>query len=117
MAIFADIDTREQEIRLAGVGDMQAWLICDGERQNIKFTPGILGYEHRSMEVMKIPFPLQAMFLTASDGIRSKWQLDDFPGLWRLHPQLIAMFLSYVMGRSSDDKSIMVARATSGNSA
>lgn len=110
MACGIDFDTRR--LSICGVGDMAAFLICNGERRVLNFSPGVLGHEHRSFEMVELPFPQQALFVTASDGLRRNWSLSTFPGLWRLHPQLIALLLGNVITRNNDDKSILVIRAT-----
>ena len=112
VAMVSEIDFSTSLLHTCGVGDMGAFLICNGERRVLNFSPGVLGHDHRSFEMTKHPFPQQALFITASDGLRRNWNLNTFPGLWRLHPQLIALLLGNVATRSNDDKSIFVIRTT-----
>ena len=112
VAMVADVDTGTGRARVAGVGDMKAYLVLNGRRHNIGFAPGVLGHAHRSFEEQVHEFPSQALMLTASDGIRSTWTLRSFPGLWRLHPQLIALMLGNTVRRSNDDQSLFVVRPT-----
>lgn len=111
VAMACEIDFDAKWLRICGVGDMGAFLICNGERRVLNFSPGVLGHEHRSFEMVELPFPQQALLITASDGLRRNWSLSTFPGLWRLHPQLIALLLGNVITRNNDDKSILVIRA------
>ncbi len=108
VGMLADVDAGTA--RICGVGDMAAYLILNGERKNVLFAPGVLGHEHRSFEQTELQFPAQAMLVTGSDGLRRNWNLSSFPGLWRLHPQMVALLLGQVMGRGNDDKSIFVLR-------
>jgi anti-sigma regulatory factor (Ser/Thr protein kinase) len=112
VAMACEIDFQTRLLRVCGVGDMGAFLVCNGERRMLNFAPGVLGHEHRSFEVMEFPFPQQALFITGSDGLRRNWTLNTYPGLWRLHPQLIALLLGNVATRNNDDKSIFVIRTT-----
>ena len=112
VAMACEIDFTALMLRICGVGDMSAFLICNGERKVLNFSPGVLGHEHRSFEMVELPFPKQALFITASDGLRRNWNLNTFPGLWRLHPQFIALLLGNVASRNNDDKSIFVIRST-----
>jgi anti-sigma regulatory factor (Ser/Thr protein kinase) len=115
VAILAEADVGAQRAVLVGAGDMEAYLILNGQRHSISFPPGILGHAHRHLEEQVYEFPPQAVIITASDGIRHTWTLNSFPGLWRLHPQLIALILGNTLGRSSDDQSVFVVRATPKN--
>lgn len=112
VAIAAEVDIEALKVRLCGVGDMAAYLFCNGERRTVSFAPGVLGHEHRSGEQVELPFPPQALLLTASDGLRRNWGLEHFPSLWRAHPQLIAFLLGNTITRNNDDKSIFVVRTT-----
>jgi len=112
VAIAAELDFDSQSGTVCGVGDMTAYTVCDGQRHAIDFAPGVLGYEHRRFEGAPVDFPQRALFMTASDGIRRSWTLQTYPGLWRLHPQLIALFLGNATGRGNDDKSLFVIRTT-----
>lgn len=110
VAVAAEVDVAAQKVRLCGVGDMAAYLICNGDRRTVNFSPGVLGHEHRNCEHVELAFPPQALLLTASDGLRRNWGLEHFPSLWRVHPQLIAFLLGNTITRNNDDKSIFVAR-------
>ena len=112
VAILCEADFIERSVKVCGVGDMSAYRISNGERRSLNFSPGILGYEHRSVSVETLPLPPQALFITTSDGLRKTWTLGSFPGLWRLHPQIISLVLAQVVGRGNDDRSIVTLRST-----
>ena len=105
------LDLAGARLRLCGVGDLHGWVIANGERRALAFSAGVLGHAHRHIECHHLRTPPQALLMTASDGIRNGWGLSSFPGLWRLHPQLIAFFLGEVAGRPGDDRSLLVLRA------
>ncbi len=110
VAVAGELDAARGRLRLCGVGDMAGWLVLNGERRAIPFAAGILGHAHRRIECHELRFPRQALLVTASDGIRGSWGLASYPGLWRLHPQLVALFLGEVAGRPGDDRSLLVLR-------
>lgn len=112
VGILAEIDTSAGNAAISGVGDMMACMICNGERKKFSLASGILGHQHRSIEVIDFAFPQQALLITASDGIRSSWNLNTLPQLWRLHPQMIALVMGHVLGRNNDDRSLVVIRKT-----
>ncbi len=110
VGLLCEIEHASNTLSFVGVGDMSAYLICNGERRSITFSPGILGHDHRSLRAESLSFPPQALFFTCSDGLRRNWTLRSFPGLWRLHPQLIAFLLAQVTSRGNDDRSLFVIR-------
>ncbi|WP_019584055.1 ATP-binding protein [Thioalkalivibrio sp. ALE16] len=112
VALAGEVDAAQVQARVCGVGDMNAYLICNGEKRNVTFSPGVLGHAHRSFDETEMAFPAHALLMTCSDGIRRTWTLGSFPSLWRLHPQLIALLLGQVLGRGNDDKSLLVIRST-----
>ena len=109
VAMICEIDAAGT-FTICGVGDMVAYLIANGEKRAISFSPGVLGHAHRTPETVTLPFPPQALLVTASDGLRRNMTLRTFPELWRLHPQLIALVLGQVMGRHNDDRSVFAIR-------
>lgn len=110
VAMAVGLDAASGSGAICGVGDMAAFLISNGQKRVISFSPGILGHSHRSLESTVVPFPRQALMITASDGLRRNWGLQTFPGLWRLHPQIIALVLGTAAGRSNDDQSVFAIR-------
>ncbi len=110
VGVIGEYTPMAEQVEVAGIGDMMACLVCNGERRVLEIAPGILGHEHRSMKNNILHFPQHALMMTASDGLRRNWSLRSFPGLWRLHPQLIAFFLGQLKGRANDDKSVLLIR-------
>jgi anti-sigma regulatory factor (Ser/Thr protein kinase) len=111
VGILGEIDASDENLLITGVGDMNAYVISDGERRAMSIASGILGQQHRSIVVNDIPFSQRAVVITASDGVKS-WKIDTLPQLWRLHPQMIAFVMGNVLGRSNDDTSLVVVRRT-----
>lgn len=110
VAILADLDLRARRLTLHGVGDMQAYVVQDERLQRYAFSPGILGKEYKLPAAQQFELAAKAAVVTVSDGIRRSWNEDSFPGLFHLHPQLIAYVLGNIMGRISDDQSMCVVR-------
>ncbi len=108
VAITGEIDLAKCNLRLSGVGDMNAHIYDQEQFQHIAFAPGILGREHRTTTVSQSDFGKKSVILTTSDGIRRNWDAANFVGLFNQHPQLIAYTLGNIMGRMSDDQSVCV---------
>ncbi|GAB6044082.1 SpoIIE family protein phosphatase [Endothiovibrio diazotrophicus] len=114
VGIFGELDTASRQARVCGVGDMTAALLSSEGRRNIQFSPGVLGHSHRSCETTEHELGRETLLLTASDGLRRNWEPVGFPGLFQLHPQMVAYLLGNVAGRSNDDKSIFLVRLGTG---
>lgn len=111
VGILGELDAIDGSLRITGVGDMSAYVISDGERRAMSLASGVLGRQHRSIEINDIQFSQHAVAITTSDGVKS-WKVDTLPRLWRLHPQMIAFVMGNVLGRSNDDTSLVVIRRT-----
>lgn len=110
VGIMGELDISKENVAITGVGDMSVYIISNGERRQVSLASGVLGHDHRSIEVTNTAFPKQALLITASDGIRSGWSIKTLPYLWRLHPQMIALVMGQILGRNNDDKSLVVIR-------
>ena len=107
---MGDLDISTENLAVTGVGDMSVYIVSNGEKRQLPLTSGVLGHNHRSIEVSNINFPKQALLISASDGIRASWNIKTLPYLWRLHPQMIALVMGQILGRNNDDKSLVVIR-------
>jgi hypothetical protein len=54
------------------------------------------------------PFPAGASLVLHSDGLKSSWTLDPYPGLARRAPALVAGILYRDFRRGNDDESVVV---------
>jgi anti-sigma regulatory factor (Ser/Thr protein kinase) len=109
VGLSAKVSFADKTLAMAGVGDMHAHLVVDGELQNFAFAPGILGREHKQPVTTTASFNKRILAITASDGIRRNSDFSKFAPLFHHHPQLIAYLLGNIMGRISDDQSLCVA--------
>lgn len=115
VAILGRMSLSSRSVELCGVGDMLAWRVGGERRQGLRFSPGVLGREHRRIEPQRFVLDEAELFLSCSDGIRGRWRPADYPGLWRQPPQLIAYFLGTLEGRGNDDRSLLVIGRSDGN--
>ncbi len=107
---IAEIDAAQQLVRFAGVGNI-AGAIVDGETSRRLVThDGTAGFAMRSVREYTYPFPAGASLVLHSDGLRSSWRLDAYPGLALRAPALVAGVLYRDFRRGSDDASVVVCR-------
>lgn len=109
VGVAAEVNVDPPGLHLCGVGDMTA-AVLDREKRSLPFSPGVLGHAHRRFNTVEMELERGDLVITASDGVRKSWDAQSFPGLWQHHPQMIALVLGNVVGRSSDDKSVFAVR-------
>lgn len=94
----------------SGVGDMRMVLIKENKMSDLTISSGVLGHVTRNYGSHSLSLESGDLLMSASDGIRRNWALNDFPNLWDRHPQLICFFLGDRKGRKSDDQSLIALR-------
>lgn len=109
-AAMAVAELRGGTLRFAGVGNIAA-SVLEGERsRSMVSLNGIVGYQMSRAQEFSYPWPADALLVLASDGLRTQWRLDEYPGLARRHPLVIAATLWRDYSRGRDDVSVVVAR-------
>jgi anti-sigma regulatory factor (Ser/Thr protein kinase) len=107
------IDLATRTAACAGAGNVGAWII--GERQRQLVTQhGTLGQASPTLREEVYPFPPGALLVVASDGIKSRWSLADYPGLEVRSPLAIATVLWRDFTRGRDDVTVAVLRERTG---
>ncbi|HEY7514969.1 MAG TPA: serine/threonine protein kinase, partial [Vicinamibacteria bacterium] len=79
--------------------------------QHLVSMNGTLGHSVARVREFSHPWPVGGLVVLHSDGLLSRWSLDDYPGLFRRDPSLIAGVLYRDWSRGRDDVTVMVARA------
>lgn len=108
-AAVARIDMLEETITFAGVGNIAAHLFGDERRQLVSHN-GIVGSNLRKVQEFAAPWTETALLVLHSDGIGSRWRLEDYPGLAACHPAIIAGVLYRDCSRGRDDVTVLVLR-------
>lgn len=105
-----EVDLAGEGVRYAGIGNTSGLILSRGRRQNMVSYPGTAGYESPKIAELSYPFPGGSMLILHTDGLGSRWNLEDYPGLASRHPSLIAGVLYRDHTRGNDDVTIVVAR-------
>ena len=93
----------------AGIGNISAVVVAADTRSLVSHN-GTLGHQVRKIQPFDFLFPARALLIMHSDGVSSRWRLDDYPGLARHHPAVIAAALYRDHGRPHDDATVAVLR-------
>lgn len=98
------------ELRFAGVGNIAASVIADTTTRHMVSHPGIVGHQMSRVQEFNYPWSDRSLLVLASDGIKTQWRLDAYPGIIRRHPTLIAATIWRDFSRGRDDATVVVAQ-------
>lgn len=106
---IADVRQGEGEVRFTGVGNVSGTLIVGATSRSMVSQNGTVGAEMRRVQEFKYPFTDDTLLVMYSDGLASRWQLSQYPGLRFKHPSLVAGVLYRDHRRARDDVTVLVA--------
>lgn len=110
----AELNTDARIARYAGIGNISGVIISpDWSRSLVSFN-GTAGVSARKIQEFSYPWPEHALLVMHSDGLTSRWTLDDYPGLRAHHPALIAAVLARDHARGRDDLTVVALRQRGG---
>jgi anti-sigma regulatory factor (Ser/Thr protein kinase) len=106
----AEINPAARELRFAGVGNISCSIAAPGASRSFASLSGIVGHDVRRVQEFGAPYEAADMLIMFSDGIATRWRLDQYVGVRPRHPSLAAalVYRDYVRGR--DDATILIAR-------
>jgi anti-sigma regulatory factor (Ser/Thr protein kinase) len=100
-------------VRFAGIGNVSGTILTGATTRSLVSHHGTLGHDVRKIQEFEYPWTPGAQLVLHSDGLRSRWTLDAYPGLAARHPAVVAAVLYRDFGRGSDDATVVVAREAS----
>jgi anti-sigma regulatory factor (Ser/Thr protein kinase) len=113
---LATIDRRESTVRFVGIGNVAGVIVPVDEptaTRSLVALSGIVGHQMRTLQEFVYPLPAAgALLILASDGVRPMWRFEQYPGLARRHPAIVAATLWRDHARGRDDASVVVTRLT-----
>jgi len=109
-ASIAEISQAKGTLTFAGVGNTSAAVIDPRGRRGIASHNGTLGHQIHKIQEFSVPWHKDSILIMHSDGLGTKWDLSDYPGLASKHPSIIAAVLYRDFQRERDDVTVMVAK-------
>lgn len=106
----AHIDSDRRELRFAGVGNIAACALDHGQTRHLLSHNGIVGSNLRKVQEFLHPWQSGTLLVMHSDGLHTRWDLDQYPGLAHCHPALVAAVLYRDFSRGRDDVGVVVLR-------
>lgn len=101
-------DASADRLRFTGVGNIGGSLIGPDKSRGLASHPGIVGVQFRKAQPFDYAEVAGQLLILYSDGLQSRWNLSDYPGLVYRHPALIAAILHRDFCRGRDDVTVFV---------
>jgi hypothetical protein len=100
-----------QLARFAGLGNVAASIVSDGQRKSMISIPGIAGVQARTIRQFEYDVPPGSAVIVHSDGVSSRWEAAALPALETRDPLLIAAVLLAEAGVHRDDAGVLVLKS------
>jgi anti-sigma regulatory factor (Ser/Thr protein kinase) len=100
-----------ERARFAGLGNVAASVVSDGQRKSMISIPGIAGHQARTIRQFEYEAPPGSAIVLHSDGVSSRWEAAALPGLEARDPLLIAAVLLAEAGVHRDDAGVLVLKS------
>lgn len=104
----AEIVPARDVVCVAGLGNIGGAIYGGDAARHLTTSDGTAGSGTRKAVSRAFPWPPDGVLILHSDGLSARWDLDDYAGLRRRHPALIAGVLFRDHRRLRDDASVVV---------
>jgi len=105
-----ELDGRRAVAHFCGVGNVGGRLHDGNGAHHLVSLDGIVGLGARAIRAYSYAYAPGMVAVMYSDGLASRWSLDDHPRLVGHHPAVIAAVLFRDHNRGRDDTTVLVAR-------
>ena len=109
-AAVAEIRPLAGTLTFAGIGNISAVVISKALSRSLVSHSGTLGHVMARIQEFKVEWPRDAILVMHSDGLQTRWDLTQYPGLMARSPALIAGVLFRDFRRERDDAGVLVIK-------
>jgi anti-sigma regulatory factor (Ser/Thr protein kinase) len=106
----ADLELRTGFVTFAGVGNISGCIWTPSGTQSLVSMNGTVGHVTARVREFSYRWPSDGLLILHSDGLNTRWDLADYPGLSARDPSLVAAVLYRDWSRGRDDVTVLVAR-------
>lgn len=107
---LAAIDVEKGTLCFSGLGNISATLLSHDRSHGLTSHNGTAGHHiHRTQE-FTFPWNYHSILVMHSDGLGSRWDLRDYPGLRAKPASIIAAVLYRDFCKGRDDTTVLVAK-------
>ena len=107
---IACCDAERDRVTLYGAGNISSRLISGTQDRSLMTQHGTVGLQMRQVQPVAQAWPEHALLVLHSDGITTRWNLDDVPGLLRCSAIVVAAWILHTQRRGRDDATVVVLR-------
>jgi anti-sigma regulatory factor (Ser/Thr protein kinase) len=107
---IAEIDHTKGLLNYAGVGNVAGAILQGSKTRSMVSMNGTLGHTIGRIQQFAYPWESNSSLIMHSDGLATRWNLEQYPGLPARHPALIAGVLYRDFCRKRDDVTILITR-------
>jgi anti-sigma regulatory factor (Ser/Thr protein kinase) len=105
-----EIDFARQIVRYSGVGNIASAILSNGKSRSMVSHNGIVGHQMSHVQEFTFPWERGALLVMHSDGVGTRWNIEQYPGLPAKPAALIAGVLYRDFKRGRDDATVVVSR-------
>lgn len=109
-AAIAVINHDKGTLIFAGMGNISATLVKGRSRRGIASHNGTLGHHLHKIQEFALPWDEESLLIMHSDGLATRWDLENYPGVSNKHAALVASVLYRDFARGRDDVTVLVAK-------
>lgn len=108
-AVFL-LSTHGDAITYTGVGNIFAVLYSSLKSKMLTSQNGTAGLRINAAKSIEEQWKVNDYFIFHSDGLTSRWNLENYPGVTSKHPSILAALLFRDFDRKTDDTTVVVVR-------
>ena len=108
--MMAQLDLDEDTLIYSGAGNIAGRLISGVGDKSLASQHGTVGVQIRRLQDVKQPWPDHALLVLHSDGLTTRWDLDNVQGILQHHPTVVAAWLVRDHSRGRDDATVVVMK-------
>ena len=107
---IAKIEPEKGLLSFVGVGNISASIVSPRSSRSMASHNGTLGMTTERLQEFTCPWDKESVLIMHSDGLATRWDLKQYPGIWSKTPSVIAAVLHRDFYRQRDDVTVLVAK-------
>lgn len=107
-AVFALKVNKKSDVEFCGAGNIRAVIQMPEKARGLMSQNGTAGVQMRTVRVSTQNWDGSGYLILHTDGISSRWDLSEYPGLQQKHPALLAGIIYRDFLREKDDATVVV---------
>lgn len=108
---LAKIEWEKGLLSFIGIGNISASIVVAGSSRSMASYNGTVGHVMERAQEFTYPWNSNSVLVMHSDGLATRWNLDQYPGIWNKSPSTMAAVLQRDFYRGRDDVTVLVAKA------